>query len=186
MQKIEIKDIQELENILRENDVDFSKWGKFYKGMLKYLFKQIEIGESVFYKTKDNNLLRKTKVSVANVYYKKENKKYKLKEKEQIFFNFKKQAKKHKSSISETARPNEHPKECILRGLKEELGIKSEVVLKQIDQEKIIEESFSFPTVKTEREVTRFDVFLNDSQYKKRGYVDVEANIKSIFVWEEI
>lgn len=74
----------------------------------------------------------------------------------------------------------------MVRGIQEELGIESEVVLTTIDTSERLGESESYPGLRTHYAFHTFKVTLTDEQFREEGYIEKQEDICTYFVWEEI
>lgn len=186
------KDINISINILKQQlenyGIDISQWGTGQTKTIEHLLKEIEEGETILVIGKEGKLLRKVIAGGADIYYVDSNKKrYRLKEEKQVFKDGRERQRDYlDQSVSEKMKPSENPKEAMIRGIKEELGIEGEIVLTKTDAEEQILVSPSYPGLQSQYVRHKFEAILNDAQFKPEGYIEEQADKTTYFIWEEI
>lgn len=176
-----------LKTQLENAGINISIWGTDKAKTIEHLQKEIEEGETILTNNENGELIRNLTVVDADVCYTtKEGKQYRLKEEKQIFKDGRERQRNLGQAISEKIKPNEDPKIAIARGIKEELGIESEIDLTKIGFTKDVVESPSYPGLKTEYSIHKFKALLNDEQFNPNGYIEIQDGLTTYFVWEEI
>ena len=178
--------LNELKQQLQNSGVDVSKWGTRQAKTLQHLLKEIKDGETILVKNNEGKLLRENIVGNAIIYYiSSEGKKYRLREEKQIFKDGR-ERQRALFHVSEKIKTTEDPKEAMTRGIKEELGIKSEINLTQIDTNIELLISPSYPGLQTQYILHKFETILNDEQFKPEGFIEEQPDKSTYFVWEEV
>lgn len=186
---LEINSVEDLENILKEYNLDTSLYGKGNAKTLDHLFKEIKSHECIL--VKSNNSLEKIgSVSNAYITYKdKNNNKYILKEDHQTFISGRERDRKNYTdfSIAEKIKPNEKPIEAIRRGLKEELGvINGYIIDKEVTNKTVKHSSYSYPGLYSEWNIYSFKIYFSDDIYKEEGYIEKQSDKTNYYIWEKV
>lgn len=172
---------------LESAGIDVSKWGKGQAKTLEHLQKEIENGETVLVTGEQGELLRKVVVGGADIYYvSPDGKKYRLKEDKQVFKDGRERKRDFGQAISEKMKPDENPKDAIVRGVREELGIEGAIALTEIGVDEQLLSSPSYPGLQSQYIRHKFEVTLNGSQFNPNGYVEEQEDKSTYFVWEEV
>jgi hypothetical protein len=111
---------------------------------------------------------------------------FKLIEEKQVFNDGRTRIRDKESSISEKMMIGEDPLESLIRGVEEELGIilgKSQI--EELGDIQKTEASQSFPGLTTKYNGHNFTCFLNPDQYNPNGYVEVQKDKSTYFIWKE-
>ncbi len=186
LQKIELT-ASTLKTQLGNAGIDISVWGTGKAKTIDHLKKEIDEGETILETNESGELIRLLTVAGADIYYmSKDGKQYRLKEEKQIFKDGRERQRNLEQAISEKIKPVEDPDIAIIRGIKEELGIESEINLEKIESTKNTVESPSYPGLKTEYSIHKFKAVLNDEQFNPDGYTEIQDGITTYFIWEEI
>jgi len=176
----------ELRKKLEQAGIDFSKWGTGETKTLKHLQREIASKESALVKDKRGNLLRKVMIVDAAIYHiKDDGKKYYLVEKKQVFADGREIQRDHGYSVAEKAFVGEDPLTAIIRGIREELGIRGSINPVQIWEVERKLFPKSYPGLLTHSFGYGFEVFLNKKQFNPNGYVEEQDDKSTYFVWEE-
>ncbi len=179
--------INSLKKQLEEAGINTSNWGIGKAKTLEHLQKEIEDGETVLVTNKKGELLRKVEVCKADIYYiSPKGEKFRLKEEKQVFKDGRKRQRNLDTAISEKIKPNENPKNAIIRGIQEELGISNKLSLEQKEDNEETVESPSYPDLASQYILHKFEVTLNDQQFKQDGYIEDRDDLKTYFTWIEI
>ena len=174
---------QQLESV----GIDVSEWGKGQAKTLAHLQKEIESGEIVLVTGEHGELLRKVVVGVADIFYvSPEGKKYRLREDRQVFKDGRERKRDLGQAVSEKMKPDEDPKDAMIRGVKEELGIEGEISLTEMGVDEWLLASTSYPGLQSQRIRHKFEATLNAQQFKSDGYVEEQDDKNTYFVWEEV
>lgn len=179
--------LETLKQQLKDAGIDISKWGKGQAKTLKQLQKEIENGETILVIDKQGKLLRKVAVGGSNIFYTSpEGKKYRLKEDKQVFKDGRERKRDLGQAVLEKMKSNEEPKDAMIRGIREELGIKGEIYLTKTGTEEQLLSSPSYPNLVSQYIRHKFEATLNDQQFKADGYIEEQEDKNTYFVWEEI
>lgn len=185
----EIQNNQELDVLKQKLEgagIDVDEWGKGQAKTLEHLQKEIECGETILVKGEQCELLRKVVVGGADIFYTSpEGKKYRLKEDRQIFKDGRERRRGLNHAVSEKMKDDENPNEAMVRGIKEELGLEGEVTLRELGSDTKTLSSPSYPGLQSQYVTHKFEVILNDSQFKPEGYIEEQKDKSTYFVWEE-
>lgn len=180
--------INSLENQLNNSGIDTSTWGQGTAKNINDLQKEINSGECVLDTDVYGNLFRKVSVASVHIYYTDEDgKKFKLIESKQVFKDGRERVRRLDRSVSEKLKLNESAEDGALRGIKEELGILTEIVLNKLDiqTEKMLS-PYSYPNLRSEYTTHHFDCNLNNNQFDSNGYIERQDNLTTYFIWEEV
>ncbi len=179
--------ISRLQKKLESAGIDTSTWGTGQAKTLTHLLKEIESGETVLVTVETGELLRQVAVCAANIYYESPaGKTYRLKEDRQVFKDGRERRRDLGQAVSEKMEPEENPIEAMIHGVKEELGIDSKINLTESGTDEKIFTSPSYPGLTSKYIRHKFHVILNNEQFSPEGYVEVQSNISTYFVWEEV
>ena len=181
-------DINTLKCQLASAKIDISKWGAEQAKTPEHLLEEVENGESILVTDEAGELLRKVVMGGVSVYYtSSDGKRYRLKEEKQIFKKDNRERRRVlEQSVLEKMKPNEDPEEAMIRGIREELGIKGEIVLTKIDMNEESEMSTSYPGLLTQFTRHIYETTLNDEQFRPDGYTEEQPDKSTHFIWEEV
>ena len=178
-------DLKSLEEYLLRFRIPLEKWGKGYAKTLSHLFREIESGECTILEER-GNLLREIQFAMCEMFYRDGKNLFKLIEQKQVFNDGRTRIRDKESSVSEKMMIGEDPLESLIRGIKEELGIiLDESQIEEVGDVKKTESSQSFPGLITRYNGHNFTCFLNQDQYSPNGYVEVQKDKSTYFIWEE-
>lgn len=176
-----------LKKKLTDAGIDTSSWGTGQAKTLVHLQKEIESGETVLITGETGELLRKVVVGGADIYYQSsDGKKYRLKEDRQVFKDGRERRRDLGQAVSEKMKPDEDPKDAMIRGIQEELGISGEIALTETgtDVQQVI--SPSYPGLDSKYIRHKFQTTLTDEQFNPDGYVEEQSDKSTYFIWEEV
>jgi hypothetical protein len=177
----------DLEVLLQESGIDLSLWGKGEAKTLGHLQKEINEGETNLVKDNEGKLLRKVLVGGTDVFYtSSEGKKFKLKEEKQVFKDGRERRRDLGQAVLEKIKPDEDPKEAMIRGVKEELGIEGDLEMLDKGTEEKYVMSPSYPGLQSQYVRFKFEITLDDNQFNPDGYIENQADKSTYFIWEEI
>jgi len=177
-------DLEGLKSYLSSRNVPLDSWGKGSAKTPEHLLKEINEGETVLVE-RGNEVLRQVKVASIKVLYEKDGEVYVLAEDRQEFNDGRvRKRTKPKGSLSEKFKSYEEPNVAAKRAIREELGITSDVKLVKSAEVEEVEESQSFPGLKTLYNLHRYNAELTDDQYNPAGYVEEQEDKKTYFVWK--
>jgi len=179
--------LESLKYQLQDSKIDTSNWGIGQTKTLDDLFKEIREGESILVNIKNNELIRKVVGVGVNVYYIDYAKhKFILHENKQVFNDGSTRQRNLGTSISEKLKLNEKPEDTALRGIKEELSIKSKINLKKIKTTEENHISLSYPNLYSHYIKYNFEVYLDNKQFNPRGYTEEENGTRTYFTWKKL
>lgn len=186
---LDIKSVEELTNVLNTHGVDTSLWGSAgtKTKTVDHLLKELNEGECTLVE-KGGDVIRKLKALGLQVSYKdKDGDQYILKEQHQFFLdNNRKRIREGFSAVSEKLKSNESPdSDSIARAISEELHIEGPFTSEFLEEVRD-PESNSYPGLKNDKLIYRYKVNLNDEQYHKEGYVEVQKDKHTCFNWEKV
>ena len=178
-------DLKSLEEYLLRFGIPLEKWGKGYAKTLSHLLKEIESGECTILE-EGGNILREIEFAMCEMFYRDGKNLFKLIEQKQVFNDGRTRIRDKESSVSEKMMIGEDPLESLIRGIEEELGIiLDESQIEEVGDVKKTESSQSFPGLITRYNGHNFTCFLNQDQYSPNGYVEVQKDKSTYFIWEE-
>ncbi len=178
---------EELADVLAVHGVPFGSWGTGEAKTLDHLLKEIEQHDSVL--SVDGGVLKRViHVAWIDVYYVHHGVILKLKEDYQEFNDGRKRNRNLSSSLGEKMKVGEDPVLATIRALKEELSVHVEPAnIRQMPAPPVkTEQSPSFPGMMTQYTFCKFEVALPPEFFKPEGYVEVQDDKKTFFVWVEV
>lgn len=185
-EKMSMDSLNKLKNFLRTEGIDISRWGKGEAKTIEQFFREIEKGESVLKTGEDGELIRELVICGADVFYTLPGgRKLRLKEQKQVFYDGRVRYRDYGHAVSEKISPNEDPKEGILRGIREELGIGGEMPVKEVKKDEKFQLSNSYPGLMSHYIRFIYDVELEEDQFNPEGYVEHGSTCITYFIWEE-
>lgn len=173
---------------LKNAKIDISLWGTGGYKTIEHLAKEIDNNEIILDVTKNGELIRISEVVAAKIFYIDDNgKKYQLIEQKQVFVDGRERIRpSNGQSVFEKMKFGEAPMQAMARGITEELGIGDEFNISFVDEIEKNEESKSYPGLITQSTTYFFEALLNTSQYNSQGYIEVQDDKITYFVWEQI
>ena len=176
-----------LQKQLVDAGIDTSSWGTGKAKTLEHLQREIESGETILIIRETGKLLRRIVVVGADIYYQSpDGKKYRLKEDRQVFKDGRERRRDLGQAVSEKMKPDEDPKDAMIRGIQEELGISSEIALTETGTDVQQATSPSYPGLESEYIRHKFQTTLTDEQFNPDGYVEEQSDKSTYFIWEEV
>lgn len=158
--------LKALRQQLESAGIDISQWGTRQAKTLAHLQREIESGETILVSGKEGKLLRKVVVGSADVYYVSPGgKKYRLKEDRQVFKDGRERRRDLGQAVSEKMKPDENPRDTMIRGLKEELGIGGNITITERGADEELLTSPSYPGLQSQYIRHKFEVILSDEQF---------------------
>ena len=181
-----INDITELTNKLKEYKVPVDYWGTGNAKTVDHLLDELKNEECEII-DEGGYLVRYIEFVGIKMYYKDKNGDiYVLKEDRQVFKDGRTRRRDMVASVAEKMKFGEDPLKSAIRGVREELDIKlSSTQLKKMRDLNYDGGSQSYPGLKTKYKGHQFTCFLNDKQYKPNGYVEVQKDKSTFFVWHK-
>lgn len=179
--------IEALEQQLQEAGIDVSRWGWGEAKTLEHLQKEIENGETILVIGEKGELLRMVVVCGADIYYvSPDGKRYRLKEEKQVFKDGRERKRDLGQAVSEKMKPDEDPRDAMIRGIREELGIQGDISLVQTGTDEQLLSSPSYPGLQSQYIRHKFEAILDKSQFRPEGYKEEQKDKTTYFIWEEV
>ncbi len=188
---VQIANPKELDDFLRAHGVDTDVWtglGKVKK--VEDFYQEIREGEAQLvraFRREAHIAIRQIRPGGAYVFHfphDEETGLYLREEYAEDKINHKRDDRKRPYSIGEKAIGDETHYQAIVRGVREELGIEGEFVVRPASTDEREETSNSFPGMTTRYKEQRFNVVLNDKQYRPEGYTEDGEKKLLHFIWE--
>ncbi len=183
----EIKSVDDLVNKLKEYKIPVDYWGTGNAKTVEHLLDELNNDECII-TVESNYLVRYIEFVGIRMFYKdKEGNSYTLKEDRQEFKDGRTRRRDMQSSVSEKMKFGEDPLESAIRGIQEELGIR--VMFNQLKKWRDLNydgRSQSYPGLKTKYKGHQFTCWLDDRQYNPNGYVEIQKDKSTFFIWHKI
>ena len=162
----------QLLDLLKDYNIPLDQYGTGGFKTVGHLYSEIKEGETDL--TEENGkLVRRVSFVGARVIYNKEGRWLRLYEDKQVFKDGRIRRRAHMPySAAEKFKAGEDPKEVIIRGVKEELGLDITKDQFSFYNKKEIENNDDYPGIISYHEGHEFLVVLNDEQYNPDGYVE--------------
>lgn len=180
----EIKDIKTLTSKLKEYKVPIDYWGTGHAKTVEHLLDEL-LNDECHIKDEGGYLVRYIEFVGIRIFYKdKDGNLFYLKEDRQEFKDGRTRRRTMPSSVSEKMKFGEDPSVSSIRGIEEELGIK--VTQNQLMKQRDLDYdggSQSYPGLKTRYKGHQYTCYLRDNQYNPKGYVEVQKDKSTFFVW---
>lgn len=166
-----------------------AQYGQGQAKTVEHLLKEIQSGECQI-EWQDNRPIRVINVLVADV-FSLDGKQYLVEEK-QVFADGRVRDRKEKNGspkrgISEKMQPGEVSQDAVFRAVEEELGLEDDgwgaIRTACLGQEIEEEESPSYPGLLTRYIKHKWQVFLSPELVKPEGYVEIQSDKSTYFVW---
>ena len=173
---------------LEDAGIDTSKWGTGESKTLAHLQKEIDDGETVLTTDESGDLIRRVEFCGGDIYFvSSDGMKHRLKEEKQVFKDGRERKRDLGHAVSEKMKLGEDHKEAMIRGLREELGIDGDVAINEIGTDKEdLPTSPSYSGLPSQYIRHRFEIVLNDKQFKPEGYIEESSDMSTFFVWEQL
>lgn len=171
---------------LKEYSIPIEYWGKGYAKTIGHLLDELKNDECVII-DKDGYLVRYIEFVGIRVYYKDGDDTWVLKEDRQEFKDGRVRRRTMPSSVSEKMKFGEDPMLSAIRGIKEELDI--DVTENQLIKRRELDYdggSQSYPGLKSKYKGHQYTCYLKSHQFNPDGYVEVQKDKSTFFVWEKI
>lgn len=183
----EIKNVNELINKLKEYKIPVDYWGTGSAKTVEHLLDELNNNECIV-TVENDTLVRYIEFVGIRMFYKdKDNNVYTLKEDRQEFKDGRVRRRDMQSSVSEKMVFGEDPVESAVRGIEEELNVKvRSSQLKKWRDLNYDGGSQSYPGLKTKYKGHQFTCYIDDTQYKSEGYIEVQKDKSTFFVWHKI
>ena len=177
----------DLTNLLKQHDIPCDLWGTGKSKTINHLLDELKNNECEL-KLISSNLTRSIEfVGIKIFYTDEEGQKWFLKEERQEFKDGRIRRRNMPSSVSEKMKSGEDPLISGIRGIREELGVK--VYAHQLIKHKDLHYdggSLSYPGLETKYKGHKFICELEKSQFNPVGYIEVQPDKKTFFVWNKL
>lgn len=181
------QELIDLTNLLKQHDIPCDIWGTGKSKTINHLLDEIKNNESEL-KIISSNLIRFIEfVGIKIFYTDEEGQKWFLKEDRQEFKDGRTRRRNIPSSVSEKMKSGEDPLISGIRGVREELGIK--IYGHQLRKHRDLNYdggSLSYPGLETKYKGHKFICELEKSQFNPSGYIEVQTDKKTFFVWNKL
>ena len=185
-QPIPTQDYMEFVDMLKEYDVPIEEYGTGTYKTIGHLFAEIGEGETDL-KEENGKLVRRVSFVGARVLYKKDGKWLRLYEDKQVFKDGRVRRRAHMPySAAEKFKTGEDPKEVIVRGVKEELGLDITKDQFTFYNKKEVENNDDYPGITSYHTGHEFLVIINEDQYDPEGYIERQSDKDVIFIWKPL
>lgn len=176
---------QQLINLLTKYSVPFHSWGTGNAKTLAHLLKELNIGECTLEENKEYGLLRKVNVITMDVFYNDGTKKLVLYEQKQVYKNGRTTHREPQNSLLEKIKPGEDPYEGAKRTLAEELGITTDLDLKDLGTKVEVIQGKSYPGLMHQGTLFQYEVELTELEYNPDGYQEIQDDKTNYYKWKE-
>jgi hypothetical protein len=172
--------------MLKDHGVDTDLYGTGTFKTVGHLYQEMKEGETVL--TEENGgLVRRVQFVGARILYKKNGEWLRLFEEKQIFKDGRERRRTNMPySAAEKFKTGEDPKEVIVRGMEEELGLSISESQFSFYNRKEISEDSDYPGIKSFHIGYEFLVVLDDTQYLEEGYIERQKDKDVYFVWRPV
>lgn len=178
--------INEIEQMLTDNNIDYSNWWTGSTKSLESLLNEINDWESSLEVVK-GILTRVVKVVWAEVKYESsENKKFRLIEEKQVFKNGSERTRDYGwYPLWEKMKMDEEPIGAMRRWIQEELWIMDIIDIEYDEENEDLRKSKGYPDLLSQYIRYYFTINLRDNQFNKDWYIEIQEDKKTYFSWEE-
>lgn len=174
---------RQITELLRKHAINVACFGTGSAKSLENLLAEIESGEAVLVEG-NSRLARKVSVLGVDVFTDIGGTKVRLVEDRQVFNDGRVCRRSLPSSISEKLHQGEDVLEAVARALNEEVGIGKFTLLTPTPRMRVeVEDSPSYPGILSEYTKYEVDVLIASSEYKAEGYMEVQSDKTTHFVW---
>jgi hypothetical protein len=179
-------DLTELINLLKKHNIPCDMWGTGKSKTIEHLLDEVE-GEECILIEAPTGLIRLIEFVGIKIYYTDENnQKWFLKEDKQEFNDGRVRRRNIPNSVSEKMKSGEDPLISSIRGIREELGVKVEshqlIKFRDLHYDG---GSVSYPGLDTKYKGYRFTCHFTKEQFNPNGYIEVQKDKKTFFVWKK-
>lgn len=178
--------LTDLKNYLSKFSIPIDTWGTGKSKTVEHLLDEL-MGDECHLTEQDDTLIRSIEFVGVKIFYRNQNSNWQLKEDRQEFNDGRIRRRNMPSSVSEKMKFGEVPEIAAVRGIKEELGI--EISKNQLTKRKDLfydGGSLSYPGLKTKYKGHQFVCNLEEHQFNPEGYVEVQKDKKTFFVWHKL
>lgn len=185
-EEFESNDLESLKNYLNKFSIPIDNWGTGKSKTIEHLFDELK-NEECFLSEIDGTLVRSIEFVGVKIYCNENNERWTLKEDRQEFNDGRIRRRNMPSSVSEKMKFGEDPLKSAIRGIKEELGV--DISSSQLSKRKDLfydGGSVSYPGLKTKYKGHQFICELKSHQFDPSGYVEIQRDKKTYFVWHKL
>ena len=179
-------DLDNLKELLNSYNIPIDLWGTGKSKTINNLLNELENNECSL-EEKNDKITRYIEFVGIKIYYNKDNERFILKEDRQEFNDGRVRRRDMPSSVSEKMVFGEDPIVASIRGIREELGVKIEA--HQLTKHSGLNYnggSLSYPGLDTKYKGHKFICNLIDDQFNPSGYVEIQKDKKTFFIWEKL
>ena len=181
------QDLSELINLLKKYDVPVDLWGTGKSKTINHLLSELQNKECSL-EEKEQSITRYIEFVGIKIYYTdKEDQRWVLKEERQEFNDGRVRRRNIPNSVSEKMKFGEDPLIAAIRGIEEELGVR--IKGHQLNKYSDLHYnggSVSYPGLDTKYKGHKFVCELIDEQFDPNGYIEVQRDKKTFFVWYKV
>lgn len=179
-----INSVDDLISMLRKFSIPIDSWGTGSAKNVENLFDEIQNDECVIV-DRGGYLVRHIEfVGVRILFKDKDGQTWVLTEDRQEFKDGRVRRRNMPSSVSEKMKFGEDPMLSAVRGIREELGV--EISQDQLRKHRPIYYdggSQSYPGLKAKYKGHQFTCYFDETQFKKGGYVEIQKDKSTFFIW---
>jgi hypothetical protein len=179
-------DLENLKELLNSYNIPIDLWGTGKSKTINNLLNELENDECSL-EEKNHKITRYIEFVGIKIYYTKDDEIFILKEDRQEFNDGRIRRRDMPSSVSEKMVFGEDPIVASIRGIREELGVKIEA--HQLTKHSDLNYnggSLSYPGLDTKYKGHKFICNLIDEQFNPNGYVEIQKDKKTFFIWEKL
>jgi hypothetical protein len=176
--------ILEVTHKLKDYQIPLEQWGTGKAKTVRHLAKEILEGETVLV-DKDGEVIRRVELVHVDVRHTTDNGEIQLVEDRQVFTDGR-ERRRGLTGISEKMKPGEDPLASAKRALAEEIGVTGNGEIIKLGVEEETQTSPSYPGLTTEYLRHEMLTQLPESAFNSDGYVEVQADKSTYFVWQVI
>jgi hypothetical protein len=177
--------LSDLKSILNKYSIPIDNWGKGQSKGIENLLDEVNNKDCIL-KEENGTIVRYINFVGVNVFFNEDGQKLKLVEDRQVFKDGRVRRRTMQSSVSEKMKIGEDPLESAIRGVGEELNIViSKSQLAKLKEISYTEDSHSYPGIITKYNGYRYKLLLDKSQYVSTGYVEVQSDKSTFFMWKK-
>jgi len=187
MESIDIPvDFLEFREYLKGNGVPVDEYGKGTYKTIAHLYKEVKDGETIL-SEEDGGLVRRVEFVGAKVIYKAPEGTLRLYEAKQVFKDGRTRVRQEMPySLAEKFKTGEDPKEVLIRGIEEELGINIDYSQSVFYNKSEVINNDDYPGIKSIHIGHEYIVSLNREQYNPDGYIERQDDKDVYFEWRPI
>ena len=179
--------LSELINLLKKYDIPVDLWGTGKSKTVNHLLNEIRNNECSLVEN-ENSITRYIEFVGIKIYYEDESgQRFILKEEKQEFNDGRIRRRNMPNSVSEKMKFGEDPLISSIRGIREELGVRVEgSQLNKYSDLNYDGGSVSYPGLDTKYKGHKFVCNFTKEQFNPNGYIEVQEDKKTFFVWKKI